>query len=364
MEYTGLFQFDERILNACYNKKDQQQSHSGKGGGETDLDRTVAKRLATVFRTLYESRSSAYDALDIVYEHYIIRWIGPGNAYEVELIILCFEYWFGADIVGRIKFNLIEVENHIVDALNKKAFFKSRKKFVSILSGDAVNYDNWTNTENSNLIYTTALSGVAFVRIVALFAVLKNIPHIVTFSDNVKELVFESSYYYETFTRNCTFSGNSRKLVSCYVMSIDTDELLGLIKTDKLRSFLVVLQLVYQIVSEAAGRGRGTIMKTLIEHIHPTCGHYKDERISKVLTFLKNVKVTTVSEAANISFKVAQLLYSHDYITSIMQTMKDEDLRDFSLGRDIISVVHHGLEKYIGKLPSPNVTGSSFYVSS
>ena len=54
--------------------------------------------------------------------------------------------------------------------VSKRPFFKSRNKFITIVHGNSCNPDSWKGVSKTNLIYSTAVCGLEYARIVAYLA--------------------------------------------------------------------------------------------------------------------------------------------------------------------------------------------------
>jgi hypothetical protein len=307
-----------------------------------------------MFRTFFEAYVSACEILEIDIQKFPfkITWIGPGNGCEIRSIVHCFDEWYPEQWHRNIMFHLIEVEHNIASALLEQEFFNQRP-FIKVVWGDAFNHKFWTGTENSNVLYTTAISGPMFHRIIALYAKSNNIPIMISFDSNLKELV--SRFYQDVCLRNCLFkgSGNSRTLALCYTLDISSVELIDLIALDKVDCFAKSLCTIYEILAGLGGRNK----EDVVTHLHPTCGYYRTEPTKSILEILMTLKVTKEVDAAIISFKIGQLLYSKDYVESIVSKAKNI----CSTAKPIIDVGFYKDKDSIKNLKRMNQTGRSFF---
>jgi hypothetical protein len=256
------------------------------------------------------------------------------------------------------------VEELIANELKEFAFFSERSHFISVVSGDACDLKFWEGTEKSDLLYTTAISGPMFLRILTMHAIAKDIPHIISFENNINGLVSDASTYgYGTLLRNCKFRGssNSRTLVACYLADICTVELSELVALDKIKSFLNMLSTTYELLSS-----RRESIGDVEKYIHPTCGHYTCEPLVSTLQFLEKLKITEQVDAAIVCFEIGELIYSRMYVESILDTVFDTNIilqKDFKNAKYIINIAHFLSTDHIKQLGVLDQNGPSFFGS-
>ena len=335
VEQINLYRNEE--IKHLYNRK-SGHSQSGEGGGETDLLPAVAKRLARVNVTKYHSHRCAEKLFKQEPKPYGWIWIGCGNAYETECMVHLSECWLGKETVkNNFMFHLVELEQHIVSEVKQHSFFAERQSFIKIVGGNACCNDIWNELDTSSILYTTAIAGPSFIRIMLLYAISKRIPVIFTFEDNIKHLAeYEtgdvlSRFFYSLYLRNCKFSksNNSRSHFTFNTLTIDPQELKQWIELDKKRDLYNLLWVIYDYIS---GSDRSDFSR-IKKYIHPTC-----IGVETILDKLKPILVKDEVEAAIVTVGIANLIYGKEYVDSVAKSISSEDSSSFSKAVFIIKV--------------------------